>query len=126
MVRAADALAEARRVPALAGAALVRPDFAPVAARKRPVRSRRGQDHRTRCGHRDHASGERLFRPRKGIVLNPGTDPAIPPIDGLAGTPYWTNRDALAVERVPDSLIVLGGGPVGCEFPRSSPASVRR
>ena len=49
-------------------------------------------------------------------MLNPGTEPAIPPIDGLTGTPYWTNRDAVATEEVPESLIVLGGGPVGCEF----------
>jgi pyruvate/2-oxoglutarate dehydrogenase complex dihydrolipoamide dehydrogenase (E3) component len=49
-------------------------------------------------------------------VLNPGTEPAIPPIDSLAGTPYWTNREAVAVEEVPESLVVLGGGPVGCEF----------
>ncbi|MGB8996140.1 MAG: NAD(P)/FAD-dependent oxidoreductase, partial [Pseudonocardiaceae bacterium] len=31
-------------------------------------------------------------------------------------TPYWTNRDAVAVTQLPDSVIVLGGGPVGCEF----------
>jgi pyruvate/2-oxoglutarate dehydrogenase complex dihydrolipoamide dehydrogenase (E3) component len=62
------------------------------------------------------SDGERVFHATKAIVLNPGTEPAVPPIDGLAGTPYWTNREAVAVEQVPDSLIVLGGGPVGCEF----------
>jgi pyruvate/2-oxoglutarate dehydrogenase complex dihydrolipoamide dehydrogenase (E3) component len=137
MVRAADVLAEARRVSALAGAALVRPDFAPVAARIRSEATDNWDDtiavqRFEKAGGRfvrgtgritapgvvtvATANGERVFRPRKGIVLNPGTEPAIPPIDGLAGTPYWTNRDAVAVERVPDSLIVLGGGPVGCEF----------
>jgi pyruvate/2-oxoglutarate dehydrogenase complex dihydrolipoamide dehydrogenase (E3) component len=40
----------------------------------------------------------------------------VPPIDGLAATPYWTNRDAVAATEVPESLLVLGGGPVGCEF----------
>ena len=37
----------------------------------------------------------RVFRAGRGIVINAGTEPAIPPIDGLAGTPYWTNREAI-------------------------------
>ena len=53
---------------------------------------------------------------RKGVVLNTGTRPAAPPIDGLEGTPYWTNRDAVTVTELPASLVVLGGGPIGCEF----------
>ena len=35
---------------------------------------------------------------------------------GLAGTPYWTNREAIETEQVPDSLLVLGGGPIGVEL----------
>jgi pyruvate/2-oxoglutarate dehydrogenase complex dihydrolipoamide dehydrogenase (E3) component len=53
---------------------------------------------------------------RKGVVLNTGTRPAAPPIDGLEGTSYWTNRDAVTVTELPASLVVLGGGPIGCEF----------
>jgi pyruvate/2-oxoglutarate dehydrogenase complex dihydrolipoamide dehydrogenase (E3) component len=49
-------------------------------------------------------------------VLNTGTRPAAPPIDGLEGTPYWTNRDAVTATDLPASLVVLGGGPIGCEF----------
>ena len=49
-------------------------------------------------------------RRKRGVVLNPGTAPAAPPIDGLADTPYWTNRDVLRIESVPGSLIVIGGG----------------
>jgi pyruvate/2-oxoglutarate dehydrogenase complex dihydrolipoamide dehydrogenase (E3) component len=49
-------------------------------------------------------------------VIGTGTVPWIPPVDGLAATPYWTNREAVEVERVPRSLIVLGGGPAGVEF----------
>ena len=45
-----------------------------------------------------------------------GTDPAVPPVPGLAGTPFWTNREAAEAEQVPESLIVLGGGPVGAEL----------
>jgi pyruvate/2-oxoglutarate dehydrogenase complex dihydrolipoamide dehydrogenase (E3) component len=50
------------------------------------------------------------------VVLNPGTRPAELPVDGLAGTPYWTNRDAVRVTELPSSLTVIGGGPIGCEL----------
>jgi pyruvate/2-oxoglutarate dehydrogenase complex dihydrolipoamide dehydrogenase (E3) component len=40
----------------------------------------------------------------------------IPPVDGLAGTPYWTNREAVEAETLPDTLIVLGGGAIGLEL----------
>jgi pyruvate/2-oxoglutarate dehydrogenase complex dihydrolipoamide dehydrogenase (E3) component len=40
----------------------------------------------------------------------------VPPIDGLAGTPYWTNREAIEVEELPESLLVLGGGAIGLEL----------
>jgi pyruvate/2-oxoglutarate dehydrogenase complex dihydrolipoamide dehydrogenase (E3) component len=137
MVRATDALGEARRVDALAGAAQVAPDWSPVAARIRDeatdnwddtvavdrftgaggqfVRGR-GRITAPREVTVSTSDGERVFTARRGIVLNTGTDPAVPPIDGLAETPYWTNRDAVAVTEAPESLIVLGGGPVGCEL----------
>src|SRR4029077_6946040 len=62
------------------------------------------------------AEGTRALVPRKGIVINTGTDPAIPSLEGLADTPYWTNREVVQAERVPESLIVLGGGATGAEF----------
>jgi pyruvate/2-oxoglutarate dehydrogenase complex dihydrolipoamide dehydrogenase (E3) component len=49
-------------------------------------------------------------------VLNTGTEPLVLPIDGLADTPYWTNRDVVQVTELPRSLVVLGGGPIGCEL----------
>jgi pyruvate/2-oxoglutarate dehydrogenase complex dihydrolipoamide dehydrogenase (E3) component len=52
----------------------------------------------------------------QGVVLNTGTEPSAPPIDGLAGTPYWTNRDAVRAETLPASLIVIGGGAIGAEM----------
>lgn len=137
MIRAANTLAEARRVEAMAGSATVRPDWGPVAARIRADatdnwddtvavdrfeeavgRFVRGWGRITAPGEVtvDTAEGPRVFHAGKAIVLNPGTDPAIPPIPGLAGTPVWTNRDAVAVTEVPSSLIVLGGGPVASEF----------
>src|SRR5919108_675418 len=62
------------------------------------------------------ADGPRALAARQGIVINTGTEPAIPPLDGLAGTPYWTNREIIRAEQVPESLIVLGGGAVGAEL----------
>jgi pyruvate/2-oxoglutarate dehydrogenase complex dihydrolipoamide dehydrogenase (E3) component len=49
-------------------------------------------------------------------MIAAGTDPAVPPIPGLAETPYWTNREAVKVTEVPSSLIVLGGGAIGVEL----------
>jgi pyruvate/2-oxoglutarate dehydrogenase complex dihydrolipoamide dehydrogenase (E3) component len=60
--------------------------------------------------------GPITYDARLGVVLNTGTEPAAPPIDGLAGTPYWTNRDAVRLEQLPASLIVLGGGAIGLEM----------
>jgi pyruvate/2-oxoglutarate dehydrogenase complex dihydrolipoamide dehydrogenase (E3) component len=62
------------------------------------------------------AEGTRVLVARKGIVINTGTDPAIPSLEGLADTPYWTNREVVQAEQVPESLIVLGGGATGAEF----------
>jgi pyruvate/2-oxoglutarate dehydrogenase complex dihydrolipoamide dehydrogenase (E3) component len=56
------------------------------------------------------------YTARRGVVLNTGTRPAVPPVEGLADTPYWTNRDAVRVTEVPGSLVVVGGGPIGAEL----------
>ncbi len=50
------------------------------------------------------------------LVLATGSRPAIPPIDGLDSVEYWTNREATRTHRVPQSLVVMGGGPVGAEL----------
>jgi pyruvate/2-oxoglutarate dehydrogenase complex dihydrolipoamide dehydrogenase (E3) component len=61
------------------------------------------------------ADGMRIEADR--IVLATGTEATVPPIDGLADGPYWTNREAIwGAERVPDSLIVIGTGAIGIEF----------
>ena len=137
MIRAANLLAEARRVPGLAGASTVEPDWDPVARRIRQEatdswddkvavdrftgkggRFVRGRGRITGHGQVtvDTAEGPRVLRARRGVLVNTGTEPAIPPVPGLAGTPYWTNREAIETEEVPDSLIVLGGGAVGAEL----------
>jgi pyruvate/2-oxoglutarate dehydrogenase complex dihydrolipoamide dehydrogenase (E3) component len=65
---------------------------------------------------RPGGDGQVVLRARRGIVINTGTAPAVPPIPGLAGTPFWTNREAIEAERVPGSLVILGGGAVGVEL----------
>jgi pyruvate/2-oxoglutarate dehydrogenase complex dihydrolipoamide dehydrogenase (E3) component len=50
------------------------------------------------------------------LVLATGSRPAIPPIDGLDSVEYWTNREATRTHRIPQSLVVMGGGPVGAEL----------
>jgi len=50
------------------------------------------------------------------LVIATGSSPAIPPLDGLDGVDYWTNVEATETLEVPDRLLVLGGGAVGCEL----------
>ncbi len=138
MLRAADALAEVGRAGELAGDVSVVRSWAPVAQRVEEATS--DWDDRVAVERLEaagvtvlHGMGRldgprrvvvepagsgaaRTFDASRGVVLNPGTSPAEPPIPGLAGTPYWTNRDAVRATGLPASLIVLGGGPIGCEL----------
>lgn len=61
-------------------------------------------------------SGEVVLVGRRGVVLNTGTRPAVPDVEGLAGTPYWTNREAVHAEEAPATLAVIGGGNIGVEL----------
>lgn len=137
MIRAADALAEARRVPTLGGSVEVTPDWSTVAKRISDEATDAWNDQvavdrlidngaRFARGHGrlagpgkvvvETADGAEEYDVTRGVVLNVGTEPAVPPIDGLAATPYWTNRDAVQVTELPASMIVLGGGAIGCEI----------
>ena len=50
------------------------------------------------------------------IVVATGSDPKIPPVEGLEQAGYWTNREATTLSEVPGSAVILGGGPVGVEL----------
>jgi pyruvate/2-oxoglutarate dehydrogenase complex dihydrolipoamide dehydrogenase (E3) component len=50
------------------------------------------------------------------IFLNLGTHASIPPVPGLANCAPLTNIEILELDRVPEHLIVIGGGYVGLEF----------
>jgi pyruvate/2-oxoglutarate dehydrogenase complex dihydrolipoamide dehydrogenase (E3) component len=133
MTRAGNALAEARRIPGLAGTSTVRPDWAPVARRIREEATDTWDDKVAvdrftgKGGHfvrgtativgpgRVEVDG-RQYTASRALVIATGTTAVVPPIDGLAGTPYWTNREAVEAETLPDSLIVLGGGAIGLEM----------
>jgi pyruvate/2-oxoglutarate dehydrogenase complex dihydrolipoamide dehydrogenase (E3) component len=65
-------------------------------------------------GHTVEAAGTRLDT--RFILLCTGSRPAIPPIDGLEEAGYLTNETLFALERPPQSLVVLGGGPIGVEM----------
>jgi pyruvate/2-oxoglutarate dehydrogenase complex dihydrolipoamide dehydrogenase (E3) component len=137
MVRAADLLAEGRRVPGMAGGSTVTASWAPVADRiatqatdhwddrvaverleKAGVTFVRGHGRlagRSGGGVAVEVEG-RSITARRGVVLNTGTEPGVPPIDGLADTPFWTNRDAVRLTELPASLVVIGGGAIGAEM----------
>jgi len=138
MVRAADTVAEARRAGELAGRVEVAPAWGPVARRVSSVTAgwddaaaverlsaagvrvvhgtgRLDGPARVRATPAD-GSGDLGVTVRRGVVLCPGTRPAVPPVEGLAETPYWTNRDVVRATELPGSLAVLGGGPIGAEL----------
>jgi pyruvate/2-oxoglutarate dehydrogenase complex dihydrolipoamide dehydrogenase (E3) component len=52
----------------------------------------------------------------KSFVIATGSRPFVPPIEGINDVPYLTNENLFELERLPDSLIVLGGGPIGSEM----------
>ncbi|HZT66296.1 MAG TPA: NAD(P)/FAD-dependent oxidoreductase [Acidimicrobiales bacterium] len=133
MTRAAGLIAEARRIPGMAGTVSVAADWSPVAAR---IRDEATDDWDDRAAvERFESKGGRFVRgrarvvapgtvevdgqqitARRGLVIATGTAPAVPPIPGLEDVEYWTNRQAVEATEAPTSLIVLGAGAVGAEM----------
>jgi pyruvate/2-oxoglutarate dehydrogenase complex dihydrolipoamide dehydrogenase (E3) component len=67
-------------------------------------------------GERRVRVAERLLTARRAVVIAVGSGAAMPPVPGLREIAPWTNRQATTASEVPERLIVLGGGPVGCEL----------
>ena len=100
----------------MAGTATVEPDWAPVAKRIREEATdtwndqvavdrfvEQGRPRSSAAAARSPARarsqvGDREFEAPRGIVHRHRHVPAVPPIDGLAGTPYWTNREAIEAD----------------------------
>jgi dihydrolipoamide dehydrogenase len=132
LLRPAQALAEARRIPGAAEAAGGELDVAAVLRRRdevvhnlsddaqmpwvqeRGITLVRGQG--VVAGEREIQVGDELLRARKAVILAPGTGAAIPPIPGLREARPWTNREVTTAKSIPASLLVLGGGVVGVEM----------
>jgi dihydrolipoamide dehydrogenase len=132
LLRPAEALAEIRRVPGAAEAVTGKLDPAAALARRdevihdlddsvqlpwledRGIELFRGRG--ALGGERRVTVGDEALVARKAVVVATGSSAAIPPIDGLADAQPWNNRDATTSKRLPDGLVVLGGGPVGVEM----------
>jgi pyruvate/2-oxoglutarate dehydrogenase complex dihydrolipoamide dehydrogenase (E3) component len=67
-------------------------------------------------GERRVVVGDDVLVAGKAVVVANGSEATMPPIDGLDSVRAWNNRDATTSKRVPASMIVLGGGPVGSEL----------
>ncbi|ACK65013.1 pyridine nucleotide-disulphide oxidoreductase dimerisation region [Rippkaea orientalis PCC 8801] len=52
----------------------------------------------------------------RAFVIATGSRPAIPPISGLQESGYLTNEQVFSLTECPESLAVIGGGPIGCEL----------
>jgi pyruvate/2-oxoglutarate dehydrogenase complex dihydrolipoamide dehydrogenase (E3) component len=133
MIRGSSLLTEARRADPYAGRTTVEPDLGPVARRIREQATDTWDDtvavdRFTGKGGRFARGSARLDGPGRvvvgddtyvagrAVVVATGSAPVVPPIDGLAETAYWTNREAISAEQAPESLVVLGGGAVGVEL----------
>jgi pyruvate/2-oxoglutarate dehydrogenase complex dihydrolipoamide dehydrogenase (E3) component len=143
ILRAAGTLAESRRVNQLAGRASDEPDFGPVATRIRDEATDDWNDQvavdrlEGKGAKIQRGAGRLAGRGADGrlqvqvgddthtaaaVCVSTGTAPAMPPIDGLADLPrgvddlVWTNREIVKARTAPRSMVVIGGGAIGCEL----------
>lgn len=60
-------------------------------------------------------AGGRRIRARRFVIAT-GSRPVVPPVPGLADTPFLTNESVFRLRERPGHLAILGGGPIGCEM----------
>ena len=132
LLRPAQALTEARRIPGAREAVTGELDVEAVLGRRDevihglddtvqlPWLEQRGvtilRGHARLLGERLVEVSGSVIEARKAVVLATGSEAALPPIPGLAEAMPWTNRMATTASAVPARLIVLGGGVIGVEL----------
>ncbi len=68
------------------------------------------------AGEREVRVDGEVLVANRAVAIATGSSASLPPIPGLAEAPIWNNRQGTTSKEVPESLIVIGGGPVGCEL----------
>ena len=128
LLRATEVSGESKRAAGVARAALEWPDL----ARYRDYMTSAGDDSGRVKGYQDIGVtvvkgdgrlagagrlrvGDDIYE-AGAILITTGSDPVIPPITGLQEAGYWTNREATALHEIPESVVLIGGGPVGVEL----------
>ena len=132
LLRPADVLAEARRIPGVAEAVTGDLDSQAILDRRdevihdlddsaqlpwleeRDIALFRGAARLD--GERRVLVGDDVLSARRAVIVATGSGAAMPPIDGLDSVEAWNNRQGTTAKQVPESMIVLGGGPVGSEL----------
>jgi pyruvate/2-oxoglutarate dehydrogenase complex dihydrolipoamide dehydrogenase (E3) component len=133
LLRPGELLAEARRVPGVSQAVTGELDPAAVLSRRdevihdlddsvqlpwleeRGIELFRGEG-RLAGERRVTVGDDTTLVATQVVVVATGSGPAMPPIDGLDSVDAWNNREATTSKRIPPSMVVLGGGPVGSEL----------
>jgi dihydrolipoamide dehydrogenase len=132
LLRPADALAEAGRVPGAAQAVRPPVDAMAVLARRNQVVHDLDDSGQLDWlasqgiavvrgigrldGERRVRVGDTVLVADRAVVVATGSDPTMPPIEGLSDVGAWTNREGTTARAVPRRLLVVGGGPVGVEL----------
>lgn len=81
---------------------------------KRGIKLFRGYG--TICGEREVRVGDEVLVADRAVAIATGSSATLPPIPGITEVPIWNNRQGTTAKSVPKSLLILGGGPVGCEL----------